>query len=47
MARYRAYQAYLVGHTIGETFELAVRFLAPTGANAASVTEASQRATGS
>jgi len=47
MARYRAYQAYLVGHTIGETFELAVRFLALTGANAASVTDASQRATGS
>jgi anti-sigma B factor antagonist len=47
MARYRAYQAYLVGHTIGETFELAVRFLALTGANAASVTDASERATGS
>ena len=47
MARYRAYQAYLVGHTIGETFELAVRFLALTGANAASVTDAGQRATGS
>jgi anti-sigma B factor antagonist len=47
MARYRAYQAYLVGHTIGETFEPTVRFLALTGANAASVTDASQRATGS
>ena len=47
MSRYRAYQACLVGHTIGETFEPAVRFLALTGANAASVTDASQRATGS
>ena len=37
-ARYQAYQAYLVGHTIGETFDLAVTFLTLTGANAASVT---------
>jgi anti-sigma B factor antagonist len=39
MARYRAYQAYLVGHTTGETFGRAVTFLTPTGANAASATE--------
>jgi hypothetical protein len=46
-ARYRAYQSCLVGHTIGETFEPAVTFLRLTGANAASVTDAGQRATGS
>ncbi len=34
MARYRAYQAYLVGHTIAQTFEPAVTFLTLTGANA-------------
>ena len=37
-ARYQAYQAHLVGHTIGETFDLAVTFLTLTGAKAASVT---------
>jgi anti-sigma B factor antagonist len=35
-ARYRAYQACLVGHTTGETFGRAVTFLTLTGANAAS-----------
>jgi hypothetical protein len=44
MARYRAYQAHLAGHAIGETFELAVTFLALTGANAASAIDASHRA---
>jgi anti-sigma B factor antagonist len=38
IARYRAYQAYLVGHPIGETFEQAVTFLTLTGADAASAT---------
>ena len=38
MARYRAYQAQLAGHTIGETFSRAVTFLTLTGANAASTT---------
>ena len=44
MARYRAYQAYLAGHTIGETIGRAATFLTLTGANATSVTDASQRA---
>ncbi len=34
MARYRAYQAHLAGHTIGETFRQAVAFLTLTGAAA-------------
>jgi hypothetical protein len=34
LARYRAYQACLAGHTVGETFEQAGRFLTFTGANA-------------
>jgi anti-anti-sigma factor len=38
MARYRAYQAHLVGDTIGQTFGRAVTFLILTGANAASTT---------
>jgi hypothetical protein len=38
MARYRAYQAGLAGHTIGETFRRAVTFLTVTGADAASTT---------
>ena len=41
MARYLAYQAHLAGRTIGETVKLAVTFLTLTGANAASVTDAS------
>lgn len=36
IARYRAYQAQLAGHTIGETFRRTVTFLTLTGANAAS-----------
>jgi anti-sigma B factor antagonist len=31
-ARYRAYQAHLAGHTIGQTFSQAVTFLTPTAA---------------
>jgi len=38
IARYRAYQTRLVGHTIGETFGRAVTYLTLTGANAASAT---------
>jgi hypothetical protein len=38
MARYRAYQAHLVGYTIGETFGQTVAFLTLTGANTASTT---------
>src|SRR5215467_416691 len=38
IARYRAYQTRLVGHTIGETFGRAVAFLTLAGANAASAT---------
>ena len=44
MARYRAYQACLAGHTIGETFGRVVTLLAQTSANAASITDAGQRA---
>ncbi len=36
MARYRAYQAGLAGHTIGETFRRAVAFLTLVGASAVS-----------
>jgi anti-sigma B factor antagonist len=36
IARYRAYRACLVRHTVGETFGRAVTFLTLTGANAAS-----------
>jgi hypothetical protein len=42
-ARYRAYQAYLVGHTIGDTLGRAVTFLALTGADAAAAADARQR----
>ena len=38
MARYRAYQAQLTGHTVGETFRRAVTFLTLTGATAARTT---------
>ena len=44
MARYSAYQIYLVGHTMGETFGRVVPFLTLTSANAASITDASLRA---
>jgi hypothetical protein len=36
LARYRAYQAHLAGHTIGETVGRAVTFLTLTGADAVS-----------
>src|SRR5437763_14699705 len=39
MTRYRAYQAYLAGHAIGETFGQAAAFLNLAVAKAASVTE--------
>jgi hypothetical protein len=44
-ARYRAYQAHLAGHTIGDTFGRAVTFLTLTGSSAATTTDASERAT--
>lgn len=44
-ARYRAYQARLAGHAIGETFGQAVTFLTLTGEDAASITDTSQHAT--
>jgi hypothetical protein len=47
MSRYRAYQAHLAGRTIGQTIGRAVTFVTLTGANAAPITDASQRATGS
>ena len=42
--RYRAYQAQLAGHTIGETFKRAAAFLDLTAAKAASITDNSGRA---
>jgi hypothetical protein len=39
LARYRAYQACLAGHTIGQTLGQAVAFLTLTGANATSSTD--------
>jgi hypothetical protein len=41
MTRYRAYQAYLAGHAIGETFGRATEFLKLAAANEPSVTDAS------
>jgi hypothetical protein len=41
MTRYRAYQAYLAGHAIGETFGRAAEFLKLAKANEPSVTDAS------
>ena len=38
MTRYRAYQAQLAGHTIGETFGRAAAFLKLAGANAPAIT---------
>ena len=46
MARYRAYQAHLVGHTIAQTFEPPVTFLTLTGANAAPFTNPRERTIG-
>jgi hypothetical protein len=44
MTRYRAYQAELAGHTIGEIFGRAVAFLTLTAANAPSITDISAHA---
>jgi len=44
MSRYTAYQACLAGRTVGETFGRVVTFLMQTSANAASITDAGQRA---
>jgi endogenous inhibitor of DNA gyrase (YacG/DUF329 family) len=41
MTQYRAYQAYLAGHAIGETFGRATEFLKLATANEPSVTDAS------
>src|SRR5487761_1782090 len=41
MTRYRAYQAQLAGHTVGETFTRTAEFLTLTAAQAASDTETS------
>jgi anti-sigma B factor antagonist len=46
MSRYRAYQACLVGHTVGVTIGRAVTFVALTGANAARLPPYSEPATG-
>jgi hypothetical protein len=43
LARYRAYQARLAGHTIGDTFGQAVTFLTLAGANAPSHANTSDR----
>jgi anti-sigma B factor antagonist len=44
LARYRAYQSRLAGHTIATTFSHAVTFLTLTGADAASLTDDSHNA---
>ena len=44
MTRYRAYQAQLAGHTIGEIFGRAVAFLKLTAANAPAITDISTHA---
>jgi len=41
MTRYRAYEAQLAGHSVGETFELAAAFLKLAAAEAAPAAEAS------
>jgi hypothetical protein len=38
LARYRAYQAHLAGHTLGETFTCAAAFLNLAAANALATT---------
>jgi hypothetical protein len=42
--RYRAYQARLAGHTMGETFGRAAEFLKLAAANAPAITGASVQA---
>jgi hypothetical protein len=44
--RYRAYQAHLAGHTIGETFERATGFVQRAAANAASITDGQESLAG-
>jgi hypothetical protein len=44
MTRYRAYQAQLAGHPIGETFGRAAAFLSLTATNAAAITKVSAHA---
>jgi hypothetical protein len=44
MTRYRAYQAWLAGHTIGETFGRTAAFLKLAAANAPSITDAGTHA---
>ena len=39
MTRYRAYQAHLAGHTLGEVFGRATAFLKQAAANAHSITD--------
>ena len=39
MTRYRAYQAHLAGHTLGEVFGRAAAFLKLAAANAPSITD--------
>ena len=46
MASHRAYQADLIGHNIGVTFEPAETFLTQTGPNAASTTVTQGEASG-
>jgi hypothetical protein len=46
MTRYRAYQAQLAGHTIGETFGRSAAFLALAAANATDITDVSWPAAG-
>ena len=43
MTRYRAYQAQLAGHTIGETFSRAAAFLSLTATKTAAITKVSAR----
>ena len=40
MTRYRAYEAQLAGHSVGETFELAAAFLKLAAAEATPVADA-------
>jgi hypothetical protein len=44
MTRYRAYQAHLAGHTIGEIFGRAAELLKLAAANAPSITDISAHA---
>jgi hypothetical protein len=46
MTRYRAYQAQLAGHTIGETFGRSAAFLALTAANATDIDDVREPAAG-